>query len=178
MAIYPQRPPFPLSQAGVGGGTPATAVALDPQGLVPVNRAQPVATDGLEPQRLMERRLGSMPPSSFSGAGGGFVPIDRIDPPNPDNGAMGRMGAPASISGQAAARIATAQSLGAPGSTGIPNAMGNVTNPRALQALQAAQARQRPLPTAKVPLGRRPLDRRAMLDQLLARRRTGLLSGR
>lgn len=78
-----QRPAAspPLMQSmgatGIGGGTPPAPAALDPRGLVPVNRTQPVATDGAEVQRLMERRLGTMPPSSFSGAGAGFVPLDR-----------------------------------------------------------------------------------------------------
>lgn len=67
--------PHPLASPGVGGGTPVAPAALDPRGLVPVNRAQPVATDNMEAQRIMERRLGSMPPSSFSGAGAGFVPL-------------------------------------------------------------------------------------------------------
>lgn len=65
----------------VGGGTPQAPVALDPRGLVPVNRTQPLATDSNEAQRMMERRLGTMPPSSFSGAGAGFVSSER--PMNP-----------------------------------------------------------------------------------------------
>lgn len=73
------RPPTDAYQMGapVGGGTSQAPVVLDPRGLVPVNRMQPVATDGGEAQRIMERRLGSMPPSSFAGAGAGFVPADR-----------------------------------------------------------------------------------------------------
>lgn len=59
---------------------PAPAPALDPRGIVPVNRVQPLATDGNEAQRMMENRLGSMPPSSFAGSGNAFVPVDRAMP--------------------------------------------------------------------------------------------------
>ena len=68
---------FPRNRIGMGGGIPRDPAPLDPAGLVPVNRAQPLATDGNEVQRLLERRLGSMPPSSFAGAGAGFVPPGR-----------------------------------------------------------------------------------------------------
>lgn len=52
-------------------------MAVDPRGVVPVNRVQPTANDPMETQRLMERRLGSMPPSSFAGSGAAFVPSER-----------------------------------------------------------------------------------------------------
>lgn len=58
----------------------ARVPALDPRGIVPVNRVQPMATDGNEAQRLMENRLGSMPPTSFAGSGNAFVPVDRAMP--------------------------------------------------------------------------------------------------
>jgi hypothetical protein len=64
----------------VGAGNLASAPALDPSGLVPVNRVQPTAGTYSEVQRLTENRLGSMPPSSFSGAGAGFVPVSRAGP--------------------------------------------------------------------------------------------------
>lgn len=70
-------PRLARTTAPVGGGTIAAPPALDPRGLVPVNRTQPVATDNNEAQRMMERRLGTMPPSSFAGTGAGFVPVDR-----------------------------------------------------------------------------------------------------
>lgn len=64
----------------VGGGTPSLGpVAMDPRGLVPVNRAQPRAT---RPQHLMENRLGTQPISSFSGSGAAFVPADRPTAPH------------------------------------------------------------------------------------------------
>lgn len=82
MAIsYQRTSAFPISDRGVGGGTPLSPQALDPRGLVPVDRVQPVATDNFEPQRMMERRLGTMPPSSFAGAGAGFVPALRPSAP-------------------------------------------------------------------------------------------------
>jgi hypothetical protein len=92
-----QSTPFPFSQRGVGGGTPPTPVALDPRGLVPVNRSQPLATDGNEAQRLMERRLGSSPPSAFSGAGAGFVPPGAGIPRNFAETLTDAGNAPASI---------------------------------------------------------------------------------
>lgn len=114
MAIDPRNP---LTPVGAGQPTPR----LDPSGLVPVNRTQPMATDGAEAQRLMERRLGSMPPSSFAGAGAGFVPVrpgigqfaDRAT-------AMANMEQFAKpevlpqLSGEAQRQVALSQGLGAP----------------------------------------------------------------
>ena len=69
---FPTRPARNLASA---------LPALDPSGLVPVNRTQPTAGTFDEVQRLTENRLGTMPPSSFSGAGAGFVPVDRPSAP-------------------------------------------------------------------------------------------------
>lgn len=69
-----------LPDQGIGGGAPLGPAAIDPNGLVPINRSQPMANDQFETQRLMENRLGAMPPSSFSGSGGGFVPVNRPSP--------------------------------------------------------------------------------------------------
>lgn len=63
-----------MSPLGAGGG-------INPSGLVPVNRVQPIAGSSDEVQRMTENRLGTMPPSSFSGAGAGFVPADRPSSP-------------------------------------------------------------------------------------------------
>lgn len=77
-AGYPSVRRAFATRFGGGAGNVATApAALDPSGLVPVNRVQPMAGDPSEAQRLTENRLGTMPPSSFSGAGAGFVPVDR-----------------------------------------------------------------------------------------------------
>lgn len=66
-----------LPDPGVGGGAPVTPQAVDPRGFVPIDRGQPMANDPFQAQRLMENRLGSMPPTNFTGAGAGFVPVDR-----------------------------------------------------------------------------------------------------
>jgi hypothetical protein len=122
-----------------GGGAPALAV--DPSGLVPVNRSQPLATDGGEAQRMMERRMGTMPPSSFSGAGAGFVPPSpgvgsfadrRTDMANAEMFGRDRGMLNASLSPEAAAAVARTQQYGAP----TPNP-GVTTRPGVGQAVSA-----------------------------------------
>ena len=194
MAINPTRTPFPLQGAGIGGGVPPTSVALDPRGLVPIDRAQPLATDGVEPQRIMERRTGAMPPTSFSGAGAGFVPLDR-SLPIPQNLAESRTdygnavvptGQPVAPSAAAMRRTAVAQGLGVPGGAPATPGISNVAaqglanrNPRATAAIEAARARMaaRPIPGG-APGGQPPMDRMQRLREALARgrtRATGLL---
>jgi hypothetical protein len=70
--VIAQQPGVPRLTAG-GGGFP-----LDPSGLVPVNRAQPTFTT---PTALATNRIAAMPPSSFSGAGAAFIPVDRPSAP-------------------------------------------------------------------------------------------------
>lgn len=119
--------PHPLASPGVGGGTPVAPAALDPRGLVPVNRTQPVATDNMEAQRIMERRLGSMPPSSFAGAGAGFVPVGatpslggrsfadrRTDVANAEMGMNNGTASTPPVSAEGLARAQMAASMGGP----------------------------------------------------------------
>ena len=62
-----------------GGGAPPRPMVMDPNGIVPVNRTQPVANDGYEVQRLMERRLGTMPPVNFlAGQARAVAPPERV----------------------------------------------------------------------------------------------------
>jgi hypothetical protein len=65
--------PRPMVSPGMGAGSPRTIASMDPRSLVPINRSQPVATDGGEARRLMENRSGMQPPSSFSGAGQAYT---------------------------------------------------------------------------------------------------------
>lgn len=64
-------PPVMQPMGGVGGGT-ATPRALDPAGLVPVSRPQPLNTT---PSALAAQRMAAMPPSSFAGAGKNIAPV-------------------------------------------------------------------------------------------------------
>lgn len=91
------RPAKALQMMGGQGG--GAAQPMDPSGLVPVNRVQPMATDaGSIAQRLLENRTSMMPPSSFSGQGAawrnsptpvgtGQIPVDlpmhTMDNPTP-----------------------------------------------------------------------------------------------
>jgi hypothetical protein len=167
----PQTPP-----TGVGGGTSLAPVALDPRGLVPVNRTQPLANDGMEAQRMMERRLGSMPPSSFAGAGAGFVPVNRplATGPISDPGTMRSDIAPTMVaptqqtvplSGQAMADVARQQVYDrAPVNR-------SMAAQRVLEALAARRGQHVPSP------GRPPNSLARAVPALLPRRLTGLLGG-
>src|SRR5690349_3773024 len=104
---FPRPVTSPVAQppaTAVGGG----AIPVDPTGLVPVNRVQPIAGSISDAQRLAENRAATMPPSSFSGAGASFVPVDRPSSPiyTPANMATNQgwrvapVGQPAALSAQ------------------------------------------------------------------------------